>query len=120
MDDAEQQRIEKKLRGRLAKPRYPPSSTCPVPTWSMLRVRSTLLAKIRSAVRHLPEPRLPTRGRPGIVEHEKVRCEMPLGHDGPHSLAPGKRRFSKSYWEARQWRSKPLGDPEGCPQSSWS
>jgi hypothetical protein len=107
MDDAEQQPIEKQLRARLAKPRY--LGIFSLPSAYVVHVDGPFEVAGQGQERCPSVARAETayEGRPGIVEGEKVRCEMPLGPKGPHSLAPKKRKFSKSYWEARQWSSEP-------------
>jgi hypothetical protein len=107
MDDAEQQRIEKRLRKRLAKPRYPAIFYLPAAYWVHVPGPFDLAAEGQERCPSFARAEIVyggVHGGAGAVERRKVRCEMPLGHDGPHSLAAIKRPLS-DYWEARQWRT---------------
>jgi hypothetical protein len=109
MDDPEQQRIEKRLRERLAKPRYPAIFYLPAAYW--VHVPGPFDVAAEEQERCPSVARAETvyggvHGGAGVVERRKVRCEMPLGNNGSHSLAAIRRPLSH-YWEARQWRKDP-------------
>ena len=102
MDDAEQERIEKELRARLAKPRYPAIFTLPVSHVIAVKGPFPTAEKGQPRCQEIARAEIVVEGRPGLVDRHQVQCELPQGHDGPHSLAATRLHWSKQ-WRARQW-----------------
>jgi hypothetical protein len=122
VDDAEQARIEKDLRMRLAKPKYPAifylsqayevHSPEPVPAAPMGTTRCTSVAR---SERDLGGNRA---GWAGVVR-EPVSCALEAGHSGPHKTASFPISMSKvqSHWE---WSDPPVVGPgyDGVPEDA--
>jgi hypothetical protein len=106
MDDADQQRIEKRLRERLAAPKYPPIFDLPpsrvVEVKNLPEVAEEGQPRCGAIARAVTTTTGGGFWGTGAVYRREVKCEMPPGHDGPHSLAAKRIPLSKK-WQARQW-----------------
>lgn len=122
MDDAEQQRIEKDLRKRLATPRYPAIFYLPqayeVESLDPVQPPPKGIPRCTSVARS--ERDLGgNRGGMGGVVREPVSCALKEGHGGPHKARSFPIPLSKlqSHWE---WSESPVveGGTNGVPEDA--
>jgi hypothetical protein len=121
VDDAEQQRIEKDLRKRLAKPKYPPIFYLPQayevhsPEPPPATHNGSRCTSVARSERDLGG----NRGGMGGVVREPVSCALQAGHGGPHQSTsfPVPTSKIRSHWE---WTdSLPVGSSgDGIPEDA--
>jgi len=100
MDSAEQARIERELRQRLAKPEYPPIFD--LAQAYVVQAKQPIAAAEQGVTRCESEGRAEETtggwiGGNGIVDRHAVRCVLEAGHAGPHVTDSFQMPMSKKF-----------------------